>query len=131
MNCRNEKIGDAKRHTYEYVKQFFKENECQLIESEYTSNSVPLKYKCSCGNVTFSDFQQGSRCMKCSSVTEKLTYDYVKSVFESNNCKLFSTEYKNNSTLLDYGCECGEPAKINLMIFIMDNVVRLVKLQRR
>ena len=39
--------------------------------------------------------------------TRRLSYDYVRSVFEERGCTLLSTEYKNNSTPLEYICSCG------------------------
>jgi len=42
----------------------------------------------------------------------KLTYDYVKKIFEKENCILLSKEYKNARTHLDYICSCGNKTKI-------------------
>ena len=118
--CKNKKIGDAKRHSFEYIKQFFLENDCELLESSYINNRSPLKYKCSCGNestICFEKFQIGQRCMKCSSITEKHTFEYVYDFFAKNNCVLLSTEYINNTTLMDYECECGNSSKIKFCDF--------------
>ena len=47
----------------------------------------------------------------------KFTYEYVYNYFKDHNCTLLSTEYQNNSTLLDYICECGTVSKIRFNDF--------------
>src|SRR5690625_571026 len=39
--------------------------------------------------------------------TRRLSYEYVKKVFEDRGCILLSTEYKNNTLPLEYICSCG------------------------
>lgn len=39
--------------------------------------------------------------------TRRLSYEYVKKVFEDRGCILLSTEYKNNTLPLKYICSCG------------------------
>lgn len=66
--CRNEKIGASKRHNYDYVSNFFKENGCELLETEYKNSQTFLKYVCNCGDVhriKFSHFRRGVRCYNC------------------------------------------------------------------
>ena len=60
-----------KKLTYEYVRNYFKEQGCELIEKEYINNYTQIKYKCDCGNISkikFYSFKIGHRCMKCSSI---------------------------------------------------------------
>ena len=62
----------GKRHTIEYVRQFFKDGGCELLEEEYVNNRTKMKYICSCGNksyISFSSFKEGHRCNECG--TEK------------------------------------------------------------
>ena len=59
----------SKKHTLEYVKEFFKKNNCELLSDNYTGNNQKLEYKCSCGNISeirFRNFQHGQKCIKCS-----------------------------------------------------------------
>lgn len=35
----------GKRHTYEYVKQYFQDNQCELLESIYTNMNTKNKHK--------------------------------------------------------------------------------------
>lgn len=86
------------KHTLEYIKKEFEKNNCTLISTEYINNQTKLKYKykCKCGNesnITYNNFQKGARCMKCSSKTEKLTFEFVQKYFTKNKCKLLETEY--------------------------------------
>jgi len=38
---------------------------------------------------------------------KKLTYEFVKGMFEEGGCELVSTEYVNDDTRLQYMCSCG------------------------
>lgn len=69
-SCRNIKIGDDKRRPQEYVEQYFKDQGCVLL-SLYINGKRKLKYRCSCGNLTyttFENFRRGHRCMYCGSI---------------------------------------------------------------
>jgi hypothetical protein len=57
--------GARRRHSLEYVKRFFADHSCELLEGCYQGNHTPLRFRCQCGNigrVCFSDFQNGIRC---------------------------------------------------------------------
>lgn len=52
----------------------------------------------------------------------RLEFSYVKSYIEENsNCKLLSTEYKNNTTPLDLQCGCGKIFTTNWARFKSNN----------
>ena len=109
----------SKKYTLEYVKEFFKEQECELLEKEYKNNSTKMRYRCSCGDISeiiFKDFIRGQRCMKCKG-SEKLTFDYVYNYFKEHNCELLEKEYKNNHALMKYRCSCGNISKITFNDF--------------
>jgi hypothetical protein len=100
----------SRKHTIEYVKQYFKEQGCDLMEEEYKNNRTKMRYRCVCGNVSeiiFGSFQQGRRCIKCGG-REKHTFDYVKKYFKEQGCKLLEKKYKDNKTLIKYICKCGD-----------------------
>ena len=66
--CGVEKSSEKLKHTLEFVKQYFKNNNCELLEIEYINNNTKMKYKCECGDVgkiSFANFQKGKRCKKC------------------------------------------------------------------
>ena len=104
-----------KKLTYEYVKQYFKENNCELLEEEYKNNSIKMKYKCSCGNtseISFANFKGGRRCEKCArkrrAKKQRHTFEYVKKYMEKYGCELLSKEYKNANYNIKYKCKCGD-----------------------
>ena len=103
-----------KKHTFEYVKQYFKDKGCELLEKEYKNSNTKMKYRCKCGNISeicFNNFKNGQRCKKCSG-NEKLTYKYVYNKFKDNDCELLEKKYKNNMTKMKYKCKCGNISKI-------------------
>ena len=113
-----------KRYIYEEVKKYFKDNNCQLLSTEYIGIKNKLIYICTCGNEdkkSFDAFKRGQRCMGCKrnklSEYKKLTYEYVDKYFEDHNCKLLSTEYIDAHTELNYICSCGNISKINFNNF--------------
>lgn len=114
----------GKKHTLEYIKNYFKENNCELLENYYSNAHIKMKYKCSCGNestITFNDFQQGRRCRECwrkrTSEKQKHTFEYIKSYFKKHNCKLLETEYINARKKLKYKCSCANISFISFDSF--------------
>lgn len=112
------------KYTLEEVKEYFKKCNCVLLDNVYINNRTKLKYKCSCGNVSYTQldsFIRGSRCEQCrykrSHDKLKLTIDFIKKKFEEAGCVLLSTEYKNSKTKLDYICSNGHHTKIAWNMF--------------
>ena len=111
----------SKKHTFEYVKEYFEEQGCELLEEEYKNARFKMKYKCNCGNISetiFNNFKKGSRCSKCGG-SKKLTFKYVQQFFNDHGCELLEKEYKNNKIPLKYRCKCG-----NISIIKFDNFKR-------
>lgn len=57
-----------KKKIIEEIRKYFKEHGCELLSTRYESNSQPLKYICSCGNisnVSWAHFKHGQRCKEC------------------------------------------------------------------
>ena len=109
----------ADKLTYEYVKQYFAEQGCALLEIDYLNAHAKMRYICLCGNVhetRWSDFVKGVRCKACGMerVAKKLRTDFalVKSYFSENGCVLLSETYINKDTSMEYICVCGNRAKI-------------------
>lgn len=67
-NCGNQKARNKQRFSEEYVQKYFRSQGCELLEP-YTGNLIPMKYRCSCGNVskiTWNNFKtKGRRCWEC------------------------------------------------------------------
>jgi hypothetical protein len=62
------RVAKKQKHSYDYVYQYFIDNNCLLLESEYINANTLMKYQCSCGNISkirFCNFMQGQRCKVC------------------------------------------------------------------
>jgi hypothetical protein len=106
-----------KKLTYNFIKESFEEKDCILLEETYEGAFHKLCYICSCGRksiITWSKFQQGSRCMKCrdekSAKLQLLDHDFVYNYFEKEGCKLITT-YQGVKIPLKYICKCGRETK--------------------
>ena len=119
---RKKKIG---KYSFEQVKETFSLNNCVLINETYKNNTEILKFTCKCNvenEMSFKKYLVQLCCDECHSKTLKRRFKYtfneVKKVFEENNCELISTEYKNQTSNLDYICECKKDAKITFKMFL-------------
>ncbi|MHA1469067.1 MAG: hypothetical protein ACTSSP_00750 [Candidatus Asgardarchaeia archaeon] len=75
------KCGGSEKFTFEYVYNYFKEQDCELLEKGYINSRTKIKYKCSCKNISttkFYHFKNGHRCNKCGveRTTGKNNYNY-------------------------------------------------------
>lgn len=117
--CGTKRATNKTRCSLEHIEQYFKDHGCELMEKEYIKNSVKMRYRCKCENISeisFASFRKGSRCIKCSG-SEKHTYKFVKQYFKDQGCELLEKEYKNNHYKMKYKCECGNISKISLNCF--------------
>lgn len=104
---------------YETVYNYFKDQGCELLETEYINNHTKMKYRCKCGDellVTFKSFKQSKFCLKCSG-SGRLEYDDVYKVFKDKECELLEKVYINNRTKMKYKCVCGNEDFIALSHF--------------
>jgi hypothetical protein len=65
---RCKRCSGCEKYTIEFVKQYFKDHGCKLLEDEYINNSTLMRYICECGDenkITFSKFLMGRRCREC------------------------------------------------------------------
>ena len=56
------------RLSFEFVKQYFEDHSCTLLETAYKNARTKLRYICSCGTqsaIVFDSFQRGNRCKQC------------------------------------------------------------------
>lgn len=66
--CAIKSISEKNRLNFDYVKNYFVEQGCELLETEYLGTDQPMKYRCKCGNISkirFYHFKRGKRCQKC------------------------------------------------------------------
>jgi hypothetical protein len=79
---------DTQRFTLDRVKKYFQKYDFEVLSDKYVNNSTKLKIKCPRGHVyyqSYADFQQGRRCIKCSSSRgEKLIRYILKNSLPSN-----------------------------------------------
>lgn len=104
-----------RKHSYEYIYNYFLNNDCLLLENEYIDCHKNMKFICSCGRESyrsFNVFQKTPWCTLCG--YEKgiknrfLTIDEIKNELLKENCILLSTEYHSNKQILDFKCNCGQ-----------------------
>lgn len=110
--------------TYEYVKDFFAKNNCEMLDDHYKNANEKIKYRCSCGNtskIRFAHFKLGSRCRKCSTKKghKKLSnsFERVKKYFSKYGCEILDNDYINVHTKIEYKCSCGNIEFINFNKF--------------
>lgn len=109
---------------YNFVSDFFKKNNCILLEAKYENARVPLKYQCQCGieaAIRFDDFRKGMRCMSCgikkTSTMRRTRFDDVKKYFEKYNYQLVSKQYINNQSPLISICPLGHDYQVTFHNF--------------
>lgn len=108
----------SKKLNFEYVKKYFEDHGCQLLEDKYFNNRMLMRYTCCCGNeskIKWTHFKNGVRCKRCSNSVRNL--EEIKQFFEKQGCELLSDEYKNRLSILRFRCFCGEIATTKWMIF--------------
>lgn len=78
------RCGKTKKYTTEEIKQRYKDQGCEFLDTKYINNRTSHKYLCRCGNIHHmrpDNFFQGKRCKKCSPtggfLTNKPSYLYL------------------------------------------------------
>ena len=114
----------SKKFTIEYAKQYFEDEGCKLLETEYVNCMTEMRYRCSCGSISyisFSSFKSGCRCRKCGikrrAEKQSITIESAKKYFEERGCELLETEYINSNTKMKYICPCGNLGRISFNCF--------------
>jgi hypothetical protein len=112
--CKKVKCGNIRRLTYDEVKRRFEEVGCALLSTTYKNSTELLDFICVCGEknkISLMALSSGRLCYNCGlkkiSENLKLTYDYVKNIFESSGCILLSKTYNSAKEKLNYICDCG------------------------
>lgn len=114
------------RLTFDYVKEYFHNQGCELLETEYRNARTKMKYKCVCGNETqivFDSFRRGNRCWDCGrnkvrkrTKALRLSHAEVSQYFTSQNCELLDV-YEKSCIVMHYRCSCGNLSKTNFNNF--------------
>ncbi|MFC1876620.1 hypothetical protein ACFL2E_05025 [Thermodesulfobacteriota bacterium] len=124
IKCGHKRTGDFHRFTLDYVREYFKSNNCILLATEYKNTQTKMPFVCSCGNkseIRFGVFRMGQRCKKCGQkkVADKrrLSFETVKATFEKAGCVLLENEYINIRTKMRFICSCGREYRASLENF--------------
>ena len=124
----------GKSLTYEYVKDFVKDNsECKLLSTFYTSTVTLMDFECKCGNAfktTFGDFKSHNKrqCNNCGNErtgrNQRYSKEDIKNIVESTStCKLISCdEYKNIYSKILLKCSCGREFTKSLSNFTQSQI---------
>lgn len=98
------------RKTINEIKQYFSEHGCKLLEDTYVNAHVKMKYRCTCGNeswINFNNFRSGKRC-GCGRVSSrKLTKKEVKTEVEARGCKFIAEDFVDGVHVVNCICRCG------------------------
>ncbi|MEH7749104.1 HNH endonuclease [Neobacillus drentensis] len=117
------------RFSYQEVKEFYEQHGCELLEDEYKGYTVPMRFRCHCGEEnekTFERFKlRSTQCTKCANEQRikesRYSYDEVYLYFKEHGCELLEETYFNNSQPLRYICECGNESMIRFDNFRLGN----------
>ena len=125
--CMAKKRGDERRFPFEYVYNFFKNNNYSLLSEEYVRIDEPLIAQCPIGHIIsirFGDFTNGVRCAKCSyaqlGINNRLSFDeFAEQINKINDQDvLISTEYNGSNGEIIFKCyKCGNNYKTTLNQF--------------
>lgn len=105
------------RWNYKKAKEYIESKGCKLISNTYVNVDSDLIVECKeCGedyNVPLYSFRKHKKhtCNKCShqktANMQKLSYKYVKSEVERDDCVLLSERYNKIADKLTIKCKCG------------------------
>jgi hypothetical protein len=114
-------VSIMRKFTQTEVEEVFKLGGCKLIDI-YIDARTSMKYICECNEesiITLDSFKRGVRCNKCGrkKTTEKqrLDIEQVREEFIENNCIPLFDEYRGVHAYHECICECGRPAKLQLV----------------
>lgn len=81
IHCKREQMFNVQRFKYDFVKSEFEKKGIKLISKTYNSSNSPLHVECENGHSyypTFSNFQKGTGCPKCSNHISKPELEILK-----------------------------------------------------
>lgn len=118
--CGVKKRADKNRHSFEFVKKFFEDQGCVLLEENYIDNKTKMRYICAKGHhreTRFDKFYSGEGCKICgherTGLSHKLSCEEVKKTFEKNGCVLLEEKYEGSMIPMVCECSCGRMTKMS------------------
>lgn len=109
----------VKKHSFEFIKHFYKTRGYELLSEKYINVSSKLKIKCNKHHIfetTYYISKKGFGCPECSG-NKKYTIEEVKEYIETQKYQLISNKYKNNRSKLDMICDVGHKIKMTYYAF--------------
>jgi hypothetical protein len=110
--------------TYDFVRNYFSEHGCELLDKNYVNSVTPLNYRCLCGTISkidFGNFRKGRRCQTCkskkSSQENRTKHDDIETLCKQHDCQLVRSWITNRKTRIEYICKCGESSEAYLTNF--------------
>lgn len=109
------------KRTTEVAAAYFKSQGCELLD-EYRGCQTKMKYRCSCGNISLTDwnhFSQGKRCGKCAKYgqAKKRSVEEVRRIFAERGCEFLDAEFKGVHHKHRYRCKCGAESEVTFAAF--------------
>lgn len=104
------------RLSIDHIREEFKSEEYILLSKEYRNCSQKLEYICPQGHkyiITWNNWKQGARCAICANVV-KLSFNYIKTLFENEGYVLLTNKYVNSRQKLQYSCSYGHKHSVML-----------------
>ncbi len=105
------------KKTLDEVAQYFAEHGCELLENEYINAHTKMKYRCSCGNISYinyNNFRTGKRC-GCGRVgLHRLTKIEIQKEVESLGFVFVSCKFINKEHIVKVICKCGFKREVKL-----------------
>jgi hypothetical protein len=103
-----------------YIKNYFQEHNCVLLNETVNNYNDKLQYTCECGEIaeiSFKKFKDGCRCKKCGNKKigdiKRPSFESIKELFSATGLTLLEDHYVNNKTKMRCICSCGnETTKI-------------------
>lgn len=105
------------KKTYHEISQYFKEHGCELLVNQYLNAHVKMKYRCSCGQISYinyNNFRSGKRCGCGRDGLNRLTKTEIKREVESLGFKFVSTNFVNKEHVVKVICKCELEREVKL-----------------
>lgn len=99
----------SKRFSIDYVRDYLNNLDILLLDNNYINNETKLHLKCNKDHEYYADLthiKRGHRCPICAG-NLRHTINYVRDYCNNEGLELLSTEYLNNSQLLELKCSFG------------------------
>lgn len=100
----------GKYRTIKEAKEYFSMYGYIITDNDYISSRAKMNVLCPNGHkiqISYNNFTNGKRCLKCDIEKKTFSYEYVKSYIKNFNYTLLDKEYKNSNTKLNMICNAG------------------------